>query len=386
MTDPSETTSRVNTFPERRKRESGRENDVGDRDENRDDDGDVASPYFEKGEKTDKPRSGEKEGEWEQEEQAEEEEQQGKGDRMANSSRQRQTLLSFSSNGQLSTRKPLTNPTKRSDAARKPLKDIAIETKSLLPGLLATRPDVPDKGYLYKDGDAPRLDGRYCPNLPTTRIRVINSDSIDAALSLSPSATNNRHPCVLNMANARSAGGGWEHGALAQEEALCYRSSLSKTLKKHYYPLPDKGGIYSPFILVIRENLKSGHDLLDLTNPAQLPVISAVSMAAICIPQITTDAKGSQKYAFAQDRRLMEEKMRVILRIAAKNGHRQIVLGAFGCGAFANPRQEVARMWAFVLREAEFAGGWWSDVIFAVLDDGRGNLQTFVNELDGLMV
>lgn len=79
--------------------------------------------------------------------------------------------------------------------------------------------------------------------------------------------------------------------------------------------------------------------------------------------------------------------MRVILRIAAKNGHRQIVLGAFGCGAFANPKEEVARMWASVLREAEFAGGWWSDVVFAVLDDGRGNnFQTYQNELDGLMV
>lgn len=82
----------------------------------------------------------------------------------------------------------------------------------------------------------------------------------------------------------------------------------------------------------------------------------------------------------------MGEKMRVILRMAAKNGHRQIVLGAFGCGAFANPREEVAKIWASVLKETEFGGGWWSDVVFAVLDDGRGNLRTFEMELDGMMV
>ncbi len=354
MTDQPESTSRGNTFPERRRKKDRATEE---------DEEDASSPYFE-------PSAESKAESVKNEEKVK---------------RSRQTFLSLS-NGQLSTRLSLTNPTRRSDAARKPLKEIAAETKSLLPGLLATRPDVPDKGYLYKDGDAPLLDKKYCPRLLAARIRVINSDTIDAALSLSASATNNRHPCVLNMANANSAGGGWAHGALAQEEALCYRTSLSKTLKKHYYPLPDRGGIYSPFVLVIRDNLRSGHDLLDLTNPAGLPAISVVSVAAVCMPQTTRDANGHQKYALGQDMRLMEEKMRIILRMAVKNGHRQIVLGAFGCGAFANPRQEVARMWANVLKDVEFSGGWWSDVVFAVLDDGRGNLHTFRNELDGIMV
>ena len=375
MTDPCDRPSQVNIFAERRRKR--REEDGDDHEMN---DHDGSSPYFESGGSESEQKSKQV---MDEEDQAQEVKE---GANSTKPSRPRQTFLSFTSNGQLSTRKPLINPTKRSDAARKPLIDIAAETKSLLPGLLATRPDVPDKGYLYKDGDSPHHDKRYCPNLPATRIKVVNSDSTDAALSLCSSAINNRYPCVLNMANARSAGGGWKHGALAQEEALCYRTSLSRTLKKHYYPLPDKGGIYSPSVLVIRENMKSGHDLLDLTNPAQLPVISAVSVAAVCIPQVTTDASGAQKYALGQDRRLMEEKIRIILRIAAKNGNRQVVLGAFGCGAFANPRQEVAKMWASVLREPEFVGGWWSDVVFAVLDDGRGNLQTFENELDGLMV
>jgi uncharacterized protein (TIGR02452 family) len=378
MTDQCESTSPVNIYPEKRRKKDESRNH-GHRN-NEDEDG-ASSPYFEA---KDKPNSatlnveGEAEGEGEGEETE-------KKKRPAH----RQALLSFKSNGALSTRKPLTNPTKRSDAARRPLKDIAAHTKSLLPGLLATRPDVPDKGYIYRDGEAPRLDKKYCPNLPSTRIRVLDSDTIDAALALPPSAASGskRHPCVLNMANANSPGGGWQHGALAQEEALCYRTSLSRTLKKHYYPLPDKGGIYSPYVLVIRANLKCGHDLLDVQVPSQLPVISAVSVAAVCIPPTMTDGNGVRKYVLAQDKRLMEEKMRVILRIAAKNGHRQVVLGAFGCGAFGNPREEVAKMWAAVLREAEFAGGWWADVVFAVLDDGRGNnFQTYQKELDGLVV
>lgn len=311
----------------------------------------------------------------------------GDGDGDQAKPRHRQTLLTFNKHGQLAAFKPPQDPRRHSDEVRMRLKQDAMETRSLLPGLLATRPDVRNRGYLYKDGDAPILNMKYCPGLGPTRIRVMNADSIDAALTLRPAATNNkRYPCILNMANAESAGGGWLRGALAQEEALCYRTSLSQTLKKHYYPLPDRGGIYSPYVLVIRDNLRSGHGLLDLTNPAALPVVSTVSVAAVCMPSTTTDANGVHRYTLDQDRRLMKEKMRVILRIAAKNGHRQLVLGAFGCGAFANPRQEVAKMWASVLTEPEFAGGWWTDVLFAILDDGKGNLQTFKDELDGLMI
>jgi uncharacterized protein (TIGR02452 family) len=138
-------------------------------------------------------------------------------------------------------------------------------------------------------------------------------------------------------------------------------------------------------VLVIRESMKDGHSLMDLREPKHLPVVSVISVAAICQPPTRTDPHGGcQRYARGADAKLMEEKMRVILRIAVKNGHRQIVLGAFGCGAFGNPKEDVAGMWKSVLSESEFAGGWWQDVVFAVLDtDGRGNFQTFYQRLDG---
>jgi uncharacterized protein (TIGR02452 family) len=131
--------------------------------------------------------------------------------------------------------------------------------------------------------------------------------------------------------------------------------------------------------------MKDGHGLMDLREPKYLPLVSVISVAAICQPSTRKDAYGGrQRYASGADAVLMEEKMRVILRIAAINGHRRIVLGAFGCGAFGNPKEEVAEMWKSVLSEPEFAGGWWQDVVFAVLDtDGRGNFQTFYQRLDG---
>ena len=222
---------------------------------------------------------------------------------------------------------------------------------------------------------------------------MLNSDTIDAALSLSPSSSSSsaRQVLILNMANAYRSGGGWLHGALAQEEALCYRSSLSFTLKTRHYPIPEAGGIYSPTVLVIRENMASGHDLLDLSKPEDLPVVSVVSVAAINGPKLAKDLEGRDRYKEKNDRETMKEKMRVVLRIAAINRHRMLVLGALGCGAFGNPRGEVVECWKEVFAETEFNGGWWETVAFAVMEpnetkDGNGNFGVFYRGLKGTMV
>ncbi|KAL6717848.1 hypothetical protein ACLMJK_003933 [Lecanora helva] len=270
------------------------------------------------------------------------------------------------------------------------LSHIAAETKTLLPNILKTTPKAPPNGHLYDPKTLHPLDPQKCPNLPKTTIRVLNSDTIDAALSLS-SPKSPKPVLILNMANAYHSGGGWLHGSLAQEEALCYRSSLSFTLKTKYYPIPEAGGIYSPTVVVIRENMASGHALLDLSKPEDLPVVSAVSVAAINGPKIAKDAGGKETFKAKKDRDVMKEKMRVVLRIAAVNHHRVLVLGALGCGAFGNPRGEVVECWKEVFAEAEFNGGWWETVAFAVMEpkdtkEGNGNFGVFWRGLNGLLI
>ena len=299
----------------------------------------------------------------------------------------RQTVLSFGSNGNLKAKMPLVNPIARSDAQRKGLKEIAEETLSLLPGLLATRPDVGKEGFLCKGSDVGALDPNFSPRLPATKIMVVDADTIDAALALHGSTSPSRPVCILNMANAELAGGGFKHGARAQEEALCYRSSLFFTLKPRYYPIPDVGAIYSPKVLVFRESQKDGHDLMDLRDPATLRVMAVVSVAAVCLPPLVAAGSGRKTYRNDKDRKLMMAKMRVILRTACRNRHRNIVLGAFGCGAFANPAEDVADMWKVVLHEQEFQAGWFEHVLFAVIDiQGSNNFRVFRQVLEGMKV
>lgn len=294
---------------------------------------------------------------------------------------------------------------RRSNLARPPpslkptrsamLAHTAAETKALLPNLLKKTPQAPAEGALYHPGNLLRLDPRFCPSLPQTAIRVLNVDTIDAAIDFSTPTVSQlpgkKPVLVLNMANAYHSGGGWLHGALAQEEAMCYRSSLPFTLKYRYYPIPEAGGIYSPTVVVMRQNMTSGHALMDLSKPDDLPVFSCVSVAAIRGPAIEKDAAGKERYKRTSDRETMKEKMRVVLRIAAVRRHRVLVLGALGCGAFANPRAEVVECWKEVFSEGEFQGGWWERIVFAVMEsggmkDGDGNFGVFYKGLDGRMV
>jgi uncharacterized protein (TIGR02452 family) len=229
-------------------------------------------------------------------------------------------------------------------------------------------------------------------NLPT--------DTAQAATP-TPTVPSTKPVAVLNLASEQHPGGGWLNGALAQEEALCYRSSLSLSLHQSYYPIPTLSALYSPSVLLIRDAMSRGHNLLYPDTPAQdLPVTSVITVAALRRPAITTsdpksESESSMTYANPSDRETTKSKIRLTLRLACHQGHTKLVLGALGCGAFGNPPGAVLQCFKEVFAEDEFQGGWWEDVVFAVLDnrsgekggkEGEGNFGVFWRGLYGLVV
>lgn len=245
----------------------------------------------------------------------------------------------------------------------------------------------------------PRLDPNHCPSYPRpATITVVNEDTLNAALRLrthgGDARRHDHRPVVVNFASHKHPGGGWLNGAVAQEEAICYRTSLAASLRRSNYPLKMDEGIYSPHVLILRDDMASGHRLLVPQTPAnELPVISAMTIAAIHKPKIrrflitnNPRPRALEKKVFARDkdRGITKAKMRLALRMAATNGHRSLVLGALGCGAFGNPAEDVAHCWLEVLKEDEFAGNWWKDVCFAVYDPKQdGNYDVFRKVLAG---
>ncbi|KAH7164219.1 hypothetical protein DER46DRAFT_323865 [Fusarium sp. MPI-SDFR-AT-0072] len=312
------------------------------------------------------------------------------------------TSQASSSRGASSNQHPYSSRSRRDDPYRRgvALAATAKETLAVLPGILSQLPNIDaSRSEKLEIHQLPPLTAAECPRrTPSGKatIRISNDDSFNAAIHLADlKGPASGRVAVLNMASHVSPGGGWLKGARAQEEALCYRSSLSLSLHRRYYPWRQRMGIYTPDVVIIRSDQETGHQLLMPTIQAQnLPVVSVLSIAALRTPPVRdivlNTPKGpvaSKTYAHRADRDLTKLKMRLCLRMAARRNHGLLVLGALGCGAFRNPPEEVARCWLEVLKEPEFQGGWWEEIWFAVYDRrGEGNLEIFEEILGGVEV
>ncbi|MCL2091695.1 MAG: TIGR02452 family protein [Micrococcales bacterium] len=184
---------------------------------------------------------------------------------------------------------------------------------------------------------------------------------------------------VMVFASATKPGGGWRNGSLAQEEAISYASLLPFSLEsvdtEFYAPSrTDKNsyfytsrGVYSPAVPIIRDD--AGRWLDDR------PRVDFFTVAAPNIGAMKQNLHAVDRPRVATDLRV---KMRNTLRAFGEHGCTTLVLGAFGCGVFANDPTVVAGLWHDLLADPEF-GNRYAKVIFAVPDPGSPNHQAFAH-------
>lgn len=227
-----------------------------------------------------------------------------------------------------------------------------------------------------------------------TVLQVQNTDCILAARDLVEQGLN---PAVLNMASLYHPGGGVLTGSSAQEEELCRRSTLAVSLyqfsltggqfgdlaqlvgverRAERYPMDNTyGGIYSPGITFFRGTRDEGYALAD--SPFTASVISVASLNFNPRHGHSTLVDGKIS---SDDRAIIMEKIRTILRIGALKGHDSLVLGALGCGAFCTPPAQMAGLFHQVLDEHEFHGRF-SRIVFAIIDTpNSSNFKPFLRE------
>lgn len=223
------------------------------------------------------------------------------------------------------------------------------------------------------------------PKFPKTEIYTENIDTFEKAIQFGPNGA------CLNMASSFTPGGGVALGSKAQEESLCRRSNLLLSIaafdqKKSplgfnkeivgdkHYPLPIFAGIYSPCV-----NIFKTRDYITFEGAPSLT--NVITVSAVKHPKLDENGNIISRYV-----RLIKNKIRTILRIAILNKHSKLVLGAFGCGAYANPAPDVARLFKEVLEENEFIHSF-EEICFAILDDHnayrldnrKGNYKPFVD-------
>jgi len=226
----------------------------------------------------------------------------------------------------------------------------------------------------------PPLHDLPCPGITDTDLEIVNLDSFSAARNiLAKDKDAEGKVAVLNLASDEERGGGWIYSlGTTQEEALCYSSTLYLTLKPTYYPWPNLGpgsvaGVLSPAVVIFKHDLD--HNCQELPKD-QRAVVSVITVAAPRVPDITPDRLA---FTNASDLEDLRGKIRLVYRMAARNGKTSIVVGAMGCGVYACPPRLVAREMKLILMEEEF-NKWFHHIVFAVYStrsNGEGNFEIF---------
>jgi hypothetical protein len=218
------------------------------------------------------------------------------------------------------------------------------------------------------------------------KVRVINGDWGETVLKLSK-ATGKTY-AVLNMANATLPGGFYLDGWGTQEENMYRRTNC------HFYVLDEE---------LDNDKVFYTQEMTDLINGVSDEVYLDVKIPRICIKKTggldgsgyedlpTTDyfmfyeLKSAAEIKSHNDpfnEVSMRKKIAAQLNTLKIKGIRCVVLGAFGCGTFGNPADEVAKIYS---EELQNHIGDFDDVVFAIYTSefAPDNFTPFKQVLDG---
>lgn len=245
----------------------------------------------------------------------------------------------------------------------------------------------------HQDGVSSQPDGSEEASQPS--ITLTRSDTLLAAHNLHIQNTTlppHRRPriAILNMASPLRPGGGILSGATSQEESLCRRTTLYPSLRDEFYRLPEVGGVYTPDVVVFNSGRRrqqrvstrdrdgskddgeegGDHEDEDSSEGEEGSIkvdarkdwfhVDVITAAMLRFPDVVArgeDGEMENVYANQSDREMAVRKMRAVMRILNAKGIGQVVLGAWGCGAYGNPVGEIARAWRKVLLGGKTAGG-----------------------------
>ena len=168
---------------------------------------------------------------------------------------------------------------------------------------------------------------------------------------------------VLNFASATNPGGGVTRGSSAQEEAICRCSTLypalcTQELRQNYYMFHRSrqdmrytdACIYTPGVTV----MKTDTDWPERMDRQDWRQVNVITCAAPNLREHPYNAMnpGQGSAVRLSDAELLElhkARGQKILQVAAAHGTDILILGAFGCGAFRNPPEVVARAYREIL-------------------------------------
>lgn len=233
---------------------------------------------------------------------------------------------------------------------------------------------------LYRPGDFEtiKLEGKSPGHVS---IEVNNETTLQAAKKLSNLEP--ADPFVLNFASARNPGGGFLSGSESQEESLARATGLYTCISEitEYYQknrqsdtgLYTDNMIYSPRVPVIRDETEKF-----LASPFLVTILTAPAVNRRVVEK-------SKPGRLSEVKPTMDDRIKKVLKVAAQNDHRILVLGAWGCGVFDNDPKMVSKLFKKYLGDEDTFKNEFEKVVFAILDEPspESNFNIFKDVLEG---
>lgn len=216
-------------------------------------------------------------------------------------------------------------------------------------------------------------------------IKVTNRDTFTAAKEYTNiiNNTNEGFVGVLNFASSTNPGGGVTKGSTAQEECLCRCSNLYLTLyqekcireyynvnKKYMTNLGSDAIIYSRNVYVFKDK---NYNMLPVEDRFYVDVLTCAAPNLRENPRNQYNSDASEEKLTLTDEELYNihvKRARNILNVAIKNEDDYLILGAFGCGAFRNNPEIVAKAYKDVLQDYMYC---FKVIDFAIIDGKYSN-------------
>lgn len=236
--------------------------------------------------------------------------------------------------------------------------------------------------------------GGYVANMPKRNVpsSIIVEDGTTFAVAKKYSSLGKT--AVLNFANPENPGGGVQLGAMAQEECLCRSSNLYLCISDHnvfddYYAYHRNSNnhfysdrlIYTKGVTVFKD---------DREVPQLMPVDEWFDVDVItCAAPYIAKRKYTNQTALKE---LFKSRIRNIFEAALDNDVEVLVLGAFGCGAFKNPPEVVAKSFHEVIDKNNYVN-YFKKIVFAIKSTVNNdrfsvcpNISAFEVEFNGLSI
>lgn len=230
--------------------------------------------------------------------------------------------------------------------------------------------------------------------IPTLENKINTSVVVSGKRSLEAAehyAKQGKKVCVLNFASATNPGGGVVNGSSAQEECLCRCTTLYPCLNtsdmwNSFYtphriannPLYNNDCIYTPNLCVFKSDANFPEPLKN-ENWWNVDIITCAAPNLRERPSNRMNPNAGSSPAqitHAELEELLTTRILRIFEVAVANKAEVLILGAFGCGAFRNPPELVARVFKTVMQKFL---GYFETIEYAVFHTERelANYESF---------